>query len=197
MTDAKDLQAPAQAAHDFRTILDALAKPGRVAAVPQLTEKPAALHAASVVVALALCDYQSPIWLSPRNNLTDVRSFLRFHTGASIVADPEHAHFAFTESDEFASHFQLFKKGSDEYPDRSATVVVQTSTFEAPQRVRLDGPGIKLHEELAVAGFGPTEWNLLSDDRILFPLGIDIVFVSDTKLVGLPRSTRITTLDDR
>ena len=197
MIEAKDLQAPARAAHDFRAILDAFAKPGQAVTVPQLADKPAALQAASVVMALALCDYQSPVWLSPRINHTDVRSFLRFHTGAPIVTDPAEAHFAIVESGEFAKHFPLFNKGNDEYPDRSATVIVQADAFEAPQRVRLEGPGIRLQHELAVAGFGPREWNLLSEDRILFPLGIDVAFVSDTKLVGLPRSTRITTLEDR
>jgi alpha-D-ribose 1-methylphosphonate 5-triphosphate synthase subunit PhnH len=197
MIEAKDLQAPAQAAHDFRAILDAFAKPGQPMTVPKLAEKPAALHDASVVLALALCDYQSPVWLSPRINQTEVRSFLRFHTGSPIVSSPAEAHFAFIESGEFAKYFALFNKGNDEYPDRSATVIVQASAFEARQRVRLEGPGIKLHSILAVAGFGPMEWNLLSEDRILFPLGIDVAFISDTKLVGLPRSTRITTLEDR
>ena len=197
MLDAKDLQAPAQAAHDFRAILDALSKPGLEVSVPELADKPAALHDASIVMALALCDYQSPVWLSPRINQAEVCSFLRFHTGAPIVADPAEAQFAFVESGEFEKHFALFNKGTDEYPDRSATVIVQASGFSAPQRVRLEGPGIKQYEVLSIAGFGPKEWNLLSDDRILFPLGIDVAFVSDTKLVGLPRSTRITTQGDR
>lgn len=197
MIEAKDLQAPAQAAHDFRAILDAFAKPGQPVTMPQLADKPASLQAASIILALALCDYQSPVWLSPAINQTDVRNFLRFHTGAPVVTNPAEAHFAFVESDEFATHFPLFNKGNEEYPDRSATVIVQAAAFHAPQRVRLEGPGIKFHAELAIAGFGPLEWNLLSEDRILFPLGIDVAFVSDTQLVGLPRSTGITTLEDR
>lgn len=197
MIEAKDLQAPARAAHDFRAILDAFAKPGQQVTVPQVADKPAALQSASVVLALDLCDYQSPVWLSPRINHHDVRSFLRFHTGAPIVANPLEAHFAFADCEEFAQHFRTFNKGSDEYPDRSVTLVLQATSFEAPQRVRLEGPGIKSHAELAVAGFGPREWDLLSDDLILFPLGVDVAFVSETKLIGLPRSTRITLLEDR
>ena len=197
MIEAKDLHAPARAAHDFRAILNAFAKPGHQENLPQLKEKPSALHSASVVLALTLCDYQSPVWLSPRVNTSDVRSFLRFHTGASLVADVAAAQFAFIESGEFADHFPRFNRGSDEYPDRSTTVIVQAGALTAPQRVRLEGPGIKTKAEIAVAGFGPREWNLISDERILFPLGIDIAIVSNTKLVGLPRSTRITTLEDR
>lgn len=197
MTEAKELQAAANAARCFRGILDAFAKPGQPVIVPELEDKPSALHSATVVLALALTDFQSPIWLSPDINHTDVRSFLRFHTGAPLVTDPGEAHFALVQGEEFARHFPFFNKGNDEYPDRSATVIVQASAFKAPQRVRLEGPGIKLHHELSVAGFGPTEWDLLSDDRILFPLGVDVAFVSGTTLVGLPRSTRITTLEDR
>ena len=47
-------------------------------------------------LALALCDHETPLWLDPRARRRSARSpaFLRFHTGAPIVANAGPARFA-------------------------------------------------------------------------------------------------------
>jgi alpha-D-ribose 1-methylphosphonate 5-triphosphate synthase subunit PhnH len=197
MIDAKDLQSPAQAAHSFRAILDAFSEPGVPIQLSAVANCPAPLQAASAVLALSLCDFQTPVWLSKKLDGPDVRSFLRFHTGASIVGKAEDAAYAFLDASEFADSYPRLHKGTDEYPDRSATAVVQVSNFFGLQSVRLEGPGIKTAVELSIAGFAEGDWTMLSDDRILFPLGVDVAFASGAQLVAVPRSTRISLMEGR
>lgn len=191
------MQSPAQAAQSFRTILDAFAKSGQLVSLPLVSDCPSGLHAAAAGIALALCDYQTSIWLSPDIDSPGLRNFLRFHTGAPVADKASEAGFAFVGSGEFAQFFPQFNKGTDEYPDRSTTVIVQTTAFSAPQPVKLEGPGIKQDATLEVEGFGSREWKLLADDRILFPLGVDVAFTAGGMLVAVPRSTRIACLGDR
>lgn len=191
MIEAKELQAPGQAAHSFRTILDAFSKPGIPVQLAKVADCPQPFLGNAAVLALSLCDFQTPIWLSEKLDRPDVRSFLRFHTGAPIVGKAEDASFAFLHASEFSETYPRLHKGTDEYPDRSATAVVQVTNFSARQLVRLEGPGIKTAIELAVADIDAKAWTMLSDDRILFPLGVDIAFASDTELIAVPRSTRI------
>jgi alpha-D-ribose 1-methylphosphonate 5-triphosphate synthase subunit PhnH len=197
MIEARQMQSSAQAAQIFRAILDAFAKPGNPVSLPAVSDCPQGLHAAAMGIALALCDYQTSIWFSPSIDCPELRNFLRFHTGAAVVTNAAEAGFAFVESGEFGRYFSQFNKGTDEYPDRSATVIVQAAAFDAPLRVKLEGPGTKRSPTLAVEGFGHSEWKLLMEDRILFPLGVDVAFVVGEKLVTVPRSSRISCLEKR
>lgn len=196
MIEAKDMQASAQAALNFRLILDAFARPGTVVNLPDTIDEYAPLDGSTVAVALALCDFQTPIWLSPSLATPQAKSFLRFHTGAAIVSGLEDARFAFLKADEFLSVFPELDRGTDGYPDRSTTAIVQTENFAAPQRVRLAGPGIKEVLVVEVEGMTPQIWNLLANDRVLFPLGVDVAFASGSKLFAIPRSTQLTLLED-
>lgn len=197
MIEAKDLQSPAHAAYNFRAILDAFAKPGRPVALAPLTGCPPKFHAASAGIALSLCDYQTAIWLSPGIDSAELRTFLRFHTGVPIVSKASEADFAFMEAAELAQFYSHFSKGTDEYPDRSATLIAQTTAFEATQKVKLEGPGIERNVVVSADGLGAREWSLLADDRILFPLGVDVAFSNESSLFAVPRSTRITCLENR
>ena len=196
MTDTKDLQAPAQAAHCFRRLMDAFSKPGTIVALPQIVDSPPQLHAGAASLALSLCDFQTPIWLSDSIARPDVRSFLRFHTGAPISGTAAEAAFAFMDANAFNTTYPSLDKGTDEYPDRSATAIVQVKSLSGPLSVRLDGPGIKTAVELPLLGLGAQGWAMLSEDRILFPRGIDVVFVSGAELVVVPRSSRIALLEN-
>jgi alpha-D-ribose 1-methylphosphonate 5-triphosphate synthase subunit PhnH len=197
MIEAVGPQLPGQAARCFRKVLDSFAKPGTRVELPPLGDLSATLNAASASLALVLFDFQTALWLSPLLDRQDVRDFLRFRTGVPLVQEPGNAAFAICMASEFAGIHPRLSKGSAEYPDRSTTAVVQVQDFEAPQRVKLQGPGIRDAAVMSAAGFSLHEWTLLADDRILFPLGIDVALTSAASLVAIPRSTRITCLEDR
>src|SRR5690606_9187527 len=80
----------------FRAIMNALARPGTLQRIdPGALEPPAPLTPTAAAVALTLFDYDTPIWLDPSlARSAAVAAFLRFHTGAPIVADALEAAFA-------------------------------------------------------------------------------------------------------
>ena len=70
-----------------------------------------------------------------------VRDFVRFHTGAPIVAGRGEAVFAVLAHDTAAS-LDGFAIGTDPYPDRSATLVIEVPVLGAGTARRWRGPGI-------------------------------------------------------
>ena len=82
-----------------------------------------------------------------------------------------------------------FGQGTDEYPDRSTTVVLAAGSVVRP--VTLRGPGIKdqFSAELPLPGGDFIE--LWAENRARFPRGVDLLLVRDGTVVGLPRTTRI------
>ena len=72
---------------------------------------------------------------------------------------------------------------------RAATLIIQVpSLTNGPTRM-LRGPGIAERETLAVDGLPPTFWDTRKEMKILFPRGLDILFINGPRLVALPRST--------
>jgi alpha-D-ribose 1-methylphosphonate 5-triphosphate synthase subunit PhnH len=142
-------------------------------------------------VAVTLCDYQSLVWLSASLNTSDVRKFLRFQTGAPLVTDRADSLFAFMTMAEACDDLDGFAPGTHEYPDRSTTLVVQCDGFKSEMIVELSGPGLKVPTACGVAGATEKFWLTLQKNCNRFPLGWDVLFVTQTQVMGLPRSTRI------
>jgi alpha-D-ribose 1-methylphosphonate 5-triphosphate synthase subunit PhnH len=191
MSEVHELHKPAVAAQMFRKILDGLSRPGTEQTIEAVDEVPAKLGAATAAIALTLCDYQSPIWLSPAIDTDEVRKFLRFHTGAPITSDKATSVFALMSMAEACKSFDGFALGTHEYPDRSTTLVVQSEGFEDKLGVELSGPGIKTPRSVAVAGATQSFWQNVVLNNSSFPLGCDFIFTCGEKIMGLPRSTRV------
>src|SRR3546814_14291238 len=71
-----------------------MARPGRVAAMPDNIGHPAGMTPALAAAALTLCDLDTPVWLGPGLDTATVRGWLRFHTGAPLAASAAAADFA-------------------------------------------------------------------------------------------------------
>ncbi len=174
----------------FRATMDGLARPGSVQSLEADVSPPAPLTPELGAVALTLCDHDTPLWLDPELAAsTYVTGWLAFHCGAPITADPAVAQFALVSHPRHLPRLGMFGQGTDEYPDRSTTIVL-AATGE-PRGVTLRGPGIK--GELSVALPLPSDnfagqW---AENRQRFPRGIDLLLVRDGTLVGLPRTTRL------
>ena len=186
----------ADAAHDsqriFRTVLDAFAHPGRIVAVPVEVEAPAALNAAATALVLTLIDRDTPLWLAPCFDSPELHDFVRFHTGAPIATRPEDAAFAVVPGDR-EPMFDGFAVGTDPFPDRSATLIVQVPALRGGPHRTLRGPGIESMTEAAVAGLAPTFWRDWAANHALFPCGVDVVFAAGIELLALPRSIVVET----
>ena len=169
------------AARTFRAALQAMARPGTVHEVAGALP-PAPLSPAAAALALMLADHDTPVWLAPSLGDGPVRDWLTFHTGAPI-ARREEARFAFGRWGELLP-LSDFPRGTPEYPDRSATLVVEVDEFGEADR--LTGPGIREEAWLTVP-----DPEALRANRRRFPLGLDFFLTCGNRLAALPRTTRI------
>jgi len=176
----------------FRTLLDALSRPGTVHILPPAVRPPLPLKPAAGALLGALADADTPVWLDARLAAHDsVVAWIRFHTGARIVSHPAKAVFAVVADPEAMPLFSLFAQGSAEYPDRSATLIIEVERLSAPDPYLLAGPGVDGSVALGFEPQPPDFRRQLDANRALFPRGIDIVLTTPTQIAGLPRTTRI------
>ena len=174
----------------FRAIMDALAHPGSVQSIASDAAPPAPLTAELGAVALTLADHDTPVWLDPTLAANPaITGWIAFHCGAPITADPAEALFALVSDVALLPALESFGQGTDEYPDRSTTIVLAAGS--ATRAVTLKGPGIKDQLTTALplpAGDFLAQW---AENRARFPRGIDLLLVRDGTVIGLPRTTRI------
>ena len=183
------------AAVSFRTILDAMARPGDVKSLPVTAPVPAPFNAAAICVALSLLDPDTPYWLAPDLRNDRIIGHFSFHTGAPFEADIHKAQFAFFPVADLARVMKDLSIGTDEYPDRSATAIALVPGFDSAGGVRLAGPGIETTCDFAPGGMTTDAWNALERNAMLFPLGVDTIFAGPDSLAAVPRSTRLTQLE--
>jgi alpha-D-ribose 1-methylphosphonate 5-triphosphate synthase subunit PhnH len=175
----------------FRAVMDAMAHPGRVSTVPAVARVPAPLSVATAAVALTLLDFETPLWLDGSASAPTVRDYLRFHSGCPVVVKPERARFALIADPLAMTDWAVFDAGTDEYPDRSTTLIVQVDRLAAGSGRRLSGPGIAGHARLDVGGVTGSFWDALRRNHAQFPRGVDLILTSDDRVAALPRTTRV------
>jgi len=171
-----------QSAHAFRSVMEAMARPGQIQDITG-AEPPAPLSIAAGSVLLTLCDTDTPVYLAGEADHADVRAWLAFHTGAPLTG-PSHAMFAMGAWDALMP-ISSYPIGTSEYPDRSTTLIVECAGLEATGAT-LRGPGIKSKAALSLP-----ETRAFQDNRALFPLGLDFIFTCGARLAALPRSTEV------
>ena len=175
--------------------MKAMARPGAITGMPSELMPPAPLLPAAAAIALTLCDFQTPVWVSPRLANSDVAQFLRFHTGAPLVNDFSRALFVFVAADDDVPALEDLAQGTHEYPDRSATLVIQVSGFHAAA-VEITGPGIPASAGFGVEGLTGQFWEAMTRNHARFPLGVDVFFAAPGAVAALPRSTAIRLKED-
>lgn len=174
----------------FRALMDAFARPGEIRTL-RGGNAPAPLAPASAALVQSLADYETPVWLDDAlAGVPAVADWIRFHTGAPIVTEPSEAAFALIADPLTLPDFAQFALGSEEYPDRSTTLIVQIERF-AGRAFTLEGPGIKGTRALAAGPLPDDFAERLAGNRELFPRGVDLVLVAGDRIAALPRSIRV------
>jgi alpha-D-ribose 1-methylphosphonate 5-triphosphate synthase subunit PhnH len=144
---------------------------------------------ASAAFLLSTLDFETPLWIQqPSGELDD---YLRFHCGVPIVSDPGTARFALVTDAAAMPDLSAFDAGSAEYPDRSATLVVQVPRLHGGRRARLSGPGILEPVHIEPSGLRPDFWRQWQRNMAAFPCGVDVLFVCGAQLAGMPRTTKV------
>lgn len=177
----------------FRAVLDAMAHPGRIVELGGLLEGavPAPLGEAAAAVALTLCDLDTPVWLDA--TLSPAAPYLAFHCGSPVVETLDAARFAFISDPAALLPLERFALGTNEYPERSATLVIATADLTDCGGVTLRGPGILGDTNLGVAGLPSGFWAGRQALAELFPRGLDLQFTCGARLAAVPRSTQVVT----
>jgi alpha-D-ribose 1-methylphosphonate 5-triphosphate synthase subunit PhnH len=173
----------------FRRVLAALSEPGTLHDLPE-GNAPDGLHIASYQVCLALLDAETPLWIEPSLKTQAIVNALRFHCGCPVVNTPEQAEFALVTPD-FEGDLACFALGSHEYPDRSTTLIVQVDNLDEAGQWTLSGPGISDRRSVGVTGLNARWSDMITDNRALFPCGVDLLFTAGPRLMGLPRTTKV------
>ncbi|MDH6260298.1 phosphonate C-P lyase system protein PhnH [Bradyrhizobium sp. BR13661] len=179
----------------FRSVMDAMARPGAVQRIVPMAGTAGPMMRGVAAIALTLFDHDTPLWLDPRmSESTDVLKWLKFHTGAPVIQDSSIAAFALISDGVLLPDLQRFALGTNEYPDRSTTVIIQVESLDFGRSFELRGPGIDGVATLQ-ASFKPFDlFELLRINETLFPRGIDVVLVADDAVVAIPRTIRVTSM---
>jgi len=177
----------------FRSVMDAMARPGTIQRVAATVRAPAGMMRGAAAIALTLFDHDTPIWLdAAMSNTSEVARWLKFHTSAPVVADSSISHFALIADASALPELGQFSFGSNEYPDRSTTLILQIESLAQGPAFELRGPGIDgaaiLQAEIEPADL----FESLAVNAALFPRGIDVVLVHDDAIAAIPRTTRLT-----
>jgi alpha-D-ribose 1-methylphosphonate 5-triphosphate synthase subunit PhnH len=177
----------------FRSVMEAMARPGSVAAIDAAVTPPATLGVAAAAIALTLLDFETPVWFDPTlAAASDFGGWLKFHTGAPLTTDPGAAAFVFIADPARMLDLDSFCQGSVEYPDRSTTLVLQVEHLSESDGFRLSGPGIKGSRMLSAEPLPLDFADRMTANRALFPRGVDIILTCGRLLAALPRSTHLT-----
>ncbi|MER8706352.1 phosphonate C-P lyase system protein PhnH [Mesorhizobium sp. M0323] len=175
----------------FRAVMDAMARPGSVQPLPALAHPPAPLSATAGAVALALCDNDTPLWLDPALQVSAVKSWLGFHTGAPLANTPADAHFALIATPAEMMALDGFSQGTQDYPDRSTTLILEVGDLVSGAALLLEGPGIETTATIAPAQMPRHFVEQWKQNNQRFPRGVDIVLATPDSVACLPRTTRI------
>jgi alpha-D-ribose 1-methylphosphonate 5-triphosphate synthase subunit PhnH len=181
----------------FRSVMDAMARPGTVQRIVAAAGGPAAMMRGTAAIALTLFDHDTPVWLDPAMAATsEVTKWLKFHTGAPVVTDSSICSFALIDDGGELPELDRFSFGTDEYPDRSATLILQVESLTEGPAFDLSGPGIDGTTVLQATTKPPALFERLAINATLFPRGIDVVLVADDAIVAIPRTTRLAAKGD-
>lgn len=170
------------AARAFRAILNAMARPGRIESITG-ANPPEPLSPAAGAVLLTLCDVDTPLHIAGAGDTQAVRDWVRFYLGAPLVA-AEEATFALGSWSDLLP-LSAYRQGTPDYPDRSATLIVEVATL-VPEGPILRGPGIRDTARLSLP-----ETDAFRANHALYPLGLDFLFTCAERVAALPRSTEV------
>ncbi|MET0910227.1 MAG: phosphonate C-P lyase system protein PhnH [Ilumatobacteraceae bacterium] len=187
---------PDESRRVFRVLVDALANPGRTYRLPHdvVGRAPMAL-----VPMLAMCDIEVSIAVHPDRH--DWAGAVTVATGAPSgeLEDAEWVAFLTPPTPQVLA---LLDPGSTYEPERGTRIAVAVHALvtvddrhAAPAGatvIRLSGPGVAGHADLAVGGVPASVFDSLAAINADFPAGLDTWLLSaDGRVAAIPRSSSI------
>ena len=169
----------------FRSVLDAMARPGTIHRLGTPADPPPPLDRATAAALLTLVDRDTPLWMDePASAAAD---WVAFHCGAPLAPK---ADAAFTVAVGPMSVASL-ATGTDDGPEDSATVILQVRALGSGPFLRLEGPGLAAPSTMQVDGLPPGFVAAWAANRALYPRGIDIILCAGDAIAAFPRTLAI------
>lgn len=179
----------------FRAILDCMARPGKINNIADVDlNVPNQINKASALIGFTLLSSESKFFVVENNEA--INGYLTANTLAH-PSDINFADFVFLNGNINENELELIKTGQLEYPEDSATVVVdldQVSDQNMPDSIPIviSGPGVVDLKTLFIKG---TSKKILLDLIGLneeFPLGVDIILTDrEGHILCIPRTSHV------
>jgi alpha-D-ribose 1-methylphosphonate 5-triphosphate synthase subunit PhnH len=185
--------------HIFRVVLDALANPGTVRDAivhPRVAAEELAANPWLASVLVTLLDHEVSLHVAEGPGFAELGQFLVRRTRTTLTTPGEATFVVSHVSDTNHDIPELLKRGSLEYPDDGATLLVEVTSLDqelaSDLELTLLGPGIAGSRVLRVDGLRSGWVHSRNRATANYPTGIDVVFIDpEGRLVGLPRTTEL------
>jgi len=172
------LWQPAGQQQVYRHILQAMAYPGRIAALSGQDDAARQVLATLLDGDVSLCD---------RDDLLDPADWPLLAARRAAAADADYLVAHAARHPDFSPRL-----GTLTEPEQSATLLLRVAALgQGDLRLRLAGPGIDSTLELSIAGLHPDWLARRAEWVATFPLGVDLILVDDRQITALPRTTQV------
>ncbi len=199
----------------FRSVLEALSRPGSIVPLQYLPTVPSRMSAQSehasqrlsalLALARTLCDADTPVWFDASLQSPALDQYMRFHCGSPILDqdDTQRAAFAFIGEGQHMPRLHTFNQGSLAYPDRSTTLFIACALNQngVDKNLKATGPGIAPWQSPLALPFTAEDkhnaslpawfWEDFAMNSASYPTGVDCIFVDTQHIMALPRSVRV------
>tara|TARA_R110000787_G_scaffold8607_39_gene29418 strand:+ start:5224 stop:5814 length:591 start_codon:yes stop_codon:yes gene_type:complete len=168
----------------FRKMLSAFSFPGQLVELGVPPEQALTLALATLIDgSVRLCDLQNLVSTDDRRRL------------ACTMTTAETAQFVVADAGILTDMKPCL--GTLESPEHGASILLRAREGNEPTTLRLSGPGIKGERILAVAGVHPGWWSQRHHWNQAFPLGIDMIILTGSQLLAIPRTVQIRIVEER
>jgi alpha-D-ribose 1-methylphosphonate 5-triphosphate synthase subunit PhnH len=170
--------------HNFRSILEAMARPGKVN--PLEYKK----HESNSIKAVLATILDGEVTFSDHDQLLDEDDWLLLQ---AIKSATNKADYILCDGDKLPDFDP--KLGTLESPENSATIIILVdSLLDGDVKMVLTGPGIQTRIECNLTGLDK-QWLLKRAEWVCnFPLGVDLILVCRSGVMAIPRSATVEVL---
>lgn len=175
----------------FKSIMNAMAKPGTVFKIEEQIKKIASDHKAVTAIAMTLMDNRTRFYITNCDELlTDIRE-----KTMAVKSNAENADFLIAVDVENMMDcgtclLDCAKVGTLPEPHKSATIIVCLDNFGG-ETLTLTGPGIDGEKVIGLPESGILWMKKRASKNYEFPCGVDILFCTDKgELMGIPRTVK-------
>lgn len=170
----------------FRRLLDAMSRPGKIYPLTDTADRDSGL----LGVLASLLD--TAVTFSDPQNIVLPENVRLLQAGLAGAEMADYIVCDGMQAPEFTP-----KLGNLASPEQSATIVLRVQQLGASKpivdgiQLTLSGPGIEQQNMLEVKGLNETWLHCRQQWNSRFPLGVDFILIDPMQLVALPRTTRV------